>query len=174
MRQGRALGCDSLMPGPAQPPSTMAWEDLLRGSGRRGPDPHVPGQLSPPSPWLLPEAAKGPVPSPCGLWGGRTRERRCQPVASKVAKPVEASGAGTPQKEAWPRPAEACQDAGPAPWSLPRGGGGFATPDSSLQRALQGPQPQPGPDSTRKPFQTTQSVTTVTMSSKPEWDAGRA
>lgn len=43
-----------------------------------------------------------------GRW---TREGRCQPVKSKVAKPVRASGTGTPQKEAWPEAVGTCQAA---------------------------------------------------------------
>lgn len=46
--------------------------------------------------------------------GRGTREGRCQPVESKVAKPVRASGTGTPQKEAWPAAVGTCQAPGPA------------------------------------------------------------
>ena len=157
--RGRALSYDSLIPGPAHPPSTMAWEELwAQGTwpprARPTPLSHCGSCLR------LPRALSPPH---IGCWGEMTREGRCQPVGSKVAKPVEASGAGTLQKEAWPRPAGTCQDASLA---APHGGGGFATPASSLQRAPQGPQPQPGPNGTQKSSRP-QSVTTVTMSSKP-------
>lgn len=166
-RQGRALSCDSLIPGPAQPSSTMAREDLRYSSGPGAPGPHVPGRrLGHHGCCLRLLRAPSPPHIGCGAEGqGRGDASQLGAKSPSLLKPV---GQEHHRRKLGPGPRRPAKAPALPPWSAPRGGGGFATPDSSLQR------PQPGPDSTRKSFQTTHSVTTVTLSSKPEWDSGQA
>lgn len=87
--------------------------------------------------------------------GRGTTERRCQPVESKVAKPVRASGAGTAQKEAWPKAVGTCQAAQSCLCGVAPGGGGECLPPQTTPCREPCRPSQPGPNSTLKSCQTT-------------------
>lgn len=132
--------------------------------GRQGTGPHVPCQLY-------------PHPSPCHCGSGLRLPRALPPphvgcgLEDKVAKPAEASGAGT-QKEAWLRAAEICQDASPVFAEQHRWGRELLPP-----RLAQGrPTEPPTPTRTQHPKVLTDHTlsTTLTTSSKPGWDPREA
>lgn len=119
---------------------------------------------------------QGPCPLPI-LAVGRRTEGRCQLFDSKVAKPVEASGAGTSRRKLGPRLRRPAKVPALTLRSTEWGRGGLATlapPCREPPYPRQGPPPQPGPSNILKPCQTTQSVATMTMGSKPGWDQREA
>lgn len=77
--------------------------------------------------------------SPPHMAGQKDREGRRQLAESEAAKPVEASGAGTPQKEAWPKASEICQDASPGCAQHQAGEGSSCHPRLLLAESPAGP-----------------------------------
>lgn len=118
-----------------------------------------------------------PHPSPCHCGSGLRLPRALPPphvgcgLEDKVAKPAEASGAGT-QTEAWPRAAETCQDASPVFAEQHRWGRELLPPRLSQGR----PTEPPTPTRTQHPKVLTDHTvsTTMTTSGKPGWDPREA
>lgn len=150
--QEQALGRTA--PLPAQPSPIHNAQD-------RDWAPHARPTLPAPQPlslWFRPEAAKGPAPSPRWLWAGGQSRQACPSQRGRNTEGSLAKGCGD---------LPTCQSC--LCRAASGGGGRSCHPRLSQER----PSPQPGPN-ILKPYQTTQSATTMAASSKPGWDPREA